>query len=369
MRAGRHFLLRGESLRAIIEGIPAGYDIIGPVREKWAVNLAVLDSADDLSLNSRSEESPGRYRLRDENAGPGEARPMNSAKSFTHRARETLYRARLDEDRQWQYRPAAAPKVKQAFFGLHACDIAGMSVMDRTFNKRFRDAQYDRRRQHTIVIGVDCFEPGENCFCSTFNAGPTLTNGFDLGLSRFGDEYLVEIATDMGARIMNDVDLKPAHRDMLELRKKRAASARAGMVRAFDLKQAVKVLNKNYEHPYWFEVSERCLSCANCINVCPTCYCYQILDKSNLALTETARVRQWDACQNLDFAAVHGGNFRPNRADRIRQWVNHKLNWTIEQYGCAGCVGCGRCITWCPTAIDITEPVRRLGGKEIKLVA
>ncbi len=137
------------------------------------------------------------------------------------------------------------------------------------------------------------------------------------------------------------------------------------MSKAFDLKKGLRALNDNYDHPYWEEPADRCLSCGNCINVCPTCFCYRTTEESTVDQAVTARTRQWDACQNKDFAAVHGGNFRPERVDRIRQWVYHKINWSIEQYGVSGCVGCGRCVTWCPTAIDITEPVWRLGGKDI----
>jgi len=369
LRRARHFLIESANLSDIVDAIPQGYDVIAPVKQEWAVNLAKIDSSADLALGWKSDEHPGRYRLRRAATGLEGARPMTSPKWFTHRPIETLSNARRDENGDWQYETPMAPTVKQAFFGVRACDVSGMLVMDRTFNRQFHDAQYDAARRNNIIIGISCFDPGNNCFCSTFNTGPELKDGFDIGLSDFNDKYLIEVATDAGAKIIAGVDVKPAGRRLLEIKEERTAAARRRMARAFDLQKAVKVLNANYDHPYWQEPSARCLSCANCINVCPTCYCYQIDDKSNLAQTETSRERRWDACQNLEFAAVHGGNFRPKRVDRIRQWCNHKLNWTIEQYGCAGCVGCGRCITWCPTAIDITEPVWRLGGRAMKLAA
>lgn len=371
LRDTGYFLLKSGRIDPIIDGIPEDFDIFGPVKSEWALNYAKIKSADDLALDCASDEGSGYYRLRDAapGSGPAAARTMNSPKWFTHRPRELLLRARRDENGDYNYEDAPEEVPKQAFFGLKACDISAMHILDRTFAGRFHDPAYERRRRETIIIGVDCFEPGDNCFCPTFGTGPGLKNGFDIGLSYFGDDVLVAAATDTGAGILAGADLEPAHPRLLDTREQLLERAHGRMTRAFDLDKAVKALNAGYNDAYWQEPSERCLSCANCINVCPTCYCYRLVDKTSIDLSECTRTRVWDACQHLEFAAVHGGNFRPHRADRLRQWVNHKLNWTREQYGVAGCVGCGRCITWCPTGIDITEPVRRLGGTGVKFAS
>ena len=371
------YIIDAQDLRSIVGAIPSDYQVIGPVKEKLAVNLKPIETASDLAFGVRIEEARATYKMH-EDGGPNDlsaARPMNSPKSFNLVSREVLCVTHRPSDTAngsktpVSYAGPADNAKKKAFFGLNACDVSGMRILDKTFEQRYRDPAYEREREDTLIIGNNCFAPGNNCFCSTFELGPGLTRGYDIGLSLFDETYLVEVATEAGADIMSRVVTRPAPTEMIAEKESRLRHASQNMKKAFDLKRAVKVLNDNYDHPYWQEPSERCLSCANCINVCPTCYCYRVEEKTSANLETSTRSRVWDACQNLEFAAVHGGNFRPERVDRIRQWVNHKLNWTIEQYGSAGCVGCGRCVTWCPTAIDITEPVWRLGGKDIGLSA
>jgi sulfhydrogenase subunit beta (sulfur reductase) len=364
------FAIPADRIGQIVEALPSDYRAIGPVKEKWAVNLGTVNSGSDLATGLATEEKPGTYKLVEGVAFDlSGARPMTSPKWFTHRPYELLYRTKRGPDGELKHETPADEPPKQAFFGLHACDVSGMYVLDRTFEQKYTDPLYQRRRQNTIIIGQNCLNPGSTCFCSTFDTGPGLKGGFDIGLTYLDGEYLVETATATGAEIVSRIEAKPAAPAMITAKINGLRQAKRTMTRAFDLKRGVDTLNANYNHPYWSEPSARCLSCANCINVCPTCYCYRIADKTTIDLSESRRTRVWDACQHLEFAAVHGGNFRPERVDRIRQWVNHKINWTIEQYGCAGCVGCGRCITWCPTMIDITEPVWRLGGKDVSLAA
>jgi ferredoxin len=124
-----------------------------------------------------------------------------------------------------------------------------------------------------------------------------------------------------------------------------------------------RLLYDNLEHPRWDEVATRCLSCTNCTQVCPTCFCVTVEDHSNLKGTVAERTRVWDSCFTLDFSHVYGGNIRPTIRSRYRQWLTHKLASWIDQFGIIGCVGCGRCITWCPVGIDITEEVRAIRGK------
>ncbi len=370
LRENQHFLMEPGGLEQIAEAVPGDFQLIGPVREKWAINLAPFEHTDELAFGCKVNERRASYRIEDDpgNLDLSAARPMNSPKSFNFHPKETIYETRRENGGVAYETPQLAPD-KKVFFGIHACDVAGLFVLDRTFSRRYPDPAYAARRQDTIVIGVNCLEPGANCFCSTFDTGPDLKGGFDIGLSWIDDKWLVEVATETGARLMSEVDKEPARPEVMELKNEKIRAARSSMAKAFDLKKGLRALNDNYDHPYWEEPAERCLSCANCINVCPTCFCYRMTDESALDGAVTARTRQWDACQNEQFASVHGGNFRPERVDRIRQWVNHKINWTIEQYGVSGCVGCGRCVTWCPTAIDITEPVWRLGGKDIGFTA
>jgi len=364
-------LIFAEELTQIVAVLMAeGYTVIGPKDKKLALNLEKLSSPDELALGFVSEEKEGYYRLKPaKTLAIDAAKPMNSPKYYTEKANQLLYTA-SQVNNQWEFKTAVVEPEPIAFFGLNACDVASLYILDLTFKQEFKDPVYEKNRQAVqFVVGVNCTHPGNNCFCSTYNTGPRLTYPYDLGLTCLGETYLVEAGSQKGKEVLAKLKSEPASQAHLQQKETLLEKAKKQMSKAFNLKKACQVLADNYEHPYWDEPSERCLSCANCINVCPTCYCYQIYRRANLSADEVAVFRSLDACHHLEFAAVHGGNFRPRRVDRLRHWVNHKIFWTIEQYGVPGCVGCGRCITWCPTAIDITEPVFRLGGREVKIAA
>ena len=124
------------------------------------------------------------------------------------------------------------------------------------------------------------------------------------------------------------------------------------------------LLYRNYENPRWIEVANRCLTCGNCTLVCPTCFCNTIYEATDLAGKHAERWRKWDSCFNVDFSYIHGGSIRSSPMSRYRQWMTHKLATWIDQFGTSGCVGCGRCITWCPVGIDITEESRAIRESE-----
>jgi formate hydrogenlyase subunit 6/NADH:ubiquinone oxidoreductase subunit I len=131
-------------------------------------------------------------------------------------------------------------------------------------------------------------------------------------------------------------------------------------IRHLDTAGLRDLLYENFEHPRWDNVAARCLSCANCTMVCPTCFCTTVEDVSDISGNHAERWRRWDSCFTQSFSYIHGGSVRTSAKSRYRQWMTHKLaSWT-DQFGTSGCVGCGRCITWCPVGIDITEEVRAI---------
>ena len=141
--------------------------------------------------------------------------------------------------------------------------------------------------------------------------------------------------------------------------------AATDMGRTMETGDIRELLLGNLEHPRWEEVSDRCLTCGNCTLVCPTCFCHSVDDVTDLASGEAERTRRWDSCFNLEHSYIHGGSVRTSGRSRYRQWMTHKLATWIDQFGTSGCVGCGRCITWCPVAIDITEEAAAIRATDL----
>jgi len=224
-----------------------------------------------------------------------------------------------------------------------------------------RDEDYASRRENALIIAVNCGQAGGTCFCVSMKTGPEVTSGYDLVLTEILDDgphrFLAAAGSKIGVDLLDEMSAKEAAEADHEAA--RAAVAKAGkqMGRTMDTTGIKELLQGNLEHPRWDEVASRCLSCANCTLVCPTCFCTTVDDVTDLGGDHAERWRRWDSCFTLDFSCLHGGSVRSSPKSRYRQWMTHKLAHWIDQFGSSGCVGCGRCITWCPVGIDITEEV------------
>ena len=199
------------------------------------------------------------------------------------------------------------------------------------------------------------------------NTGPRAKGGFDLALDELLEDgrhvFVVTAGSARGREILRQLPGEAAgESDLQAARDGTRACAEAQQRRMGEGVEAL--LKRNYEHPHWADVAQRCLSCANCTLVCPTCFCGTVEDRSSLDGAEAERWRRWDSCFSLDFSYLHGGAVRTEVASRYRQWITHKLSHWHDQFGMSGCVGCGRCIGWCPVGIDITAEVAALQASE-----
>jgi ferredoxin len=196
--------------------------------------------------------------------------------------------------------------------------------------------------------------------------GPRPTKGFDLCLTEILDEeghrFVVEVGTDRGAEVLDAVTDSIAADADLEAAAEVTARAVERMGRSMETEGLRDLLYGAAESPRWEAIAERCLACGNCTAVCPTCFCTGVEDVTSLAGDEVVRERVWDSCFDTSFSYLHGGAVRGSTGARYRQWMTHKLAGWQDQFGSSGCVGCGRCITWCPVGIDITEEVAHLRG-------
>ena len=353
-----------ERLRGALAG--AGYDVWGPVERAGAVVLDRLDHADALPRGQRAEQAPGRYRL----APTGDARRFAAVhgadgwKRLLHPPRVRLWSCARAANGELAFTPDGEPPARPyAFFGVRPCDLAAISRLDDVVAAAAApDPVHAARRDGAFVVAVDCAEPAETCFCASMGTGPQAEAGFDWRLTEFADgdghRFLVTAGSARGAELLAPVGLAPAGAADLAARERQGEAAVMG--RRLEVDGLREALLARRESSHFERVAERCLGCANCTMVCPTCFCTTVEDASDLAGTRAERHRLWDSCFTLDFSYVNGGPVREGGAARYRQWLLHKLATWWDQFDACGCVGCGRCIAWCPVGIDITEEAAAL---------
>jgi ferredoxin len=347
-----------------------GYRIIGPTVRDNAIILDTIHSPNELPRGAGDDQSPARYRLRrrDDGASFGWAVGPHAWKRFLHPPVQTFGRVRREETSRASGEPGFAlfsPDIDadepaMAFFGVRPCDLSAIRRLDAVFlHGPYVEPGYARRRRKALIIVAQCTEPSGTCFCASMNTGPAALDGFDVALTEIFIDgvpvYLAETGSDRGAELFRDVSCRtstPAEESAAQ-RAIEAAAKRMG--RHLELDGLSDLMRRSIEHPRWQQTAQRCLSCTNCTMVCPTCFCTTVEDSTDLTGTSAERRRRWDSCFTLDFSYIHGGSVRPSAMSRYRQWIMHKLSTWVDQFGTYGCTGCGRCITWCPVGIDITQ--------------
>ena len=356
-----------EGLQALLDVLAKrGYRVVGPTLRDQAIVYDDIKTVKDLPSGWTDEQDGGRYRLvrRSDEALFGYAVGPQSWKKFLYPSIQKLWRA-TREAGAVKMTPEADPAERFAFFGVRACELHAIAIQDRVFmNGAMSDTHYRARRENAFLVAVNCGTAGGTCFCVSMNTGPKADGGFDLALTELieGGKHLftVEAGSDKGRDVLAALPHQAAKKEELAAAEAVVAKTAASMGRTMRADDLHDLLLGNLDHPRWDDVAERCMSCANCTMVCPTCFCMTVEDSSDLAGVESSRSRRWDSCFTMDHTYVHGGSVRASAKSRYRQWLTHKLATWIDQFGSSGCVGCGRCITWCPVGIDITEEVAAL---------
>ncbi len=361
--------LQKPALGQVLENLrKAGYKLIGPTAREGAVVLDEIASLEDLPRGWMEEQQPGRYRLKKASDSQYFAHTVgpHSWKRYLYPPRTDLFTARR-VDGEWRFDPLVQPAPALAFVGVRSCDLAAIDLLDRVFlGGEFRDAGYAMRRRRVFILAVNCTAAAPTCFCTSWGTGPRAKGGFDLGLTELPESFLVAIGSERGAEAIQGVDWEPASAFDLARALEMTLEAEKSIQRQVRTDDLPRMVYDNLESAEWDAVGARCLACGNCTFVCPTCFCSTVEDTGNLDNSCTTRTRMWDSCFAPDYSHVHGGNTRPSIRARYRQWLSHKVASWIEQFGQPGCVGCGRCLTWCPVGIDLTEEIRNLRGQETK---
>ncbi len=346
----------------VAELVAAGFDVVGPRLTDGAITIGPLRTAADLPVGVTERQEPGTYRLerRADHARFGFTVGPSGFKRYLYPPRETLFAV---DTRDGAFRVQTPPPPRPlALFGARACDLAALAIHDRVLSGGpFADERFTQRRRSAFIVAVPCAESAPTCFCASLGTGPEVDAGFDLRLSELVDdtrhELLLEAGSERGAALLARLPGREATDADIDEARRAVAHARDTQTRRIDLDGLAGALASQPEHPRWNDVARRCLACGNCTMVCPTCFCTAVRDGGDLAGTRSERTREWDSCFTADFSYVHGGPVRPSTRARYRQWLTHKLDTWQTQFGTPGCVGCGRCITWCPTGIDLTEEV------------
>ncbi|WP_284574395.1 4Fe-4S dicluster domain-containing protein [Streptomyces sp. 2P-4] len=344
-----------------------GRTVIGPTVRDAAIVLDELESAAELPYGWGVELEAGRYRVRRREDGAAFAHSAGpqSWKSFLHPERVRQWSADREPGGGLTVREEEQESAAYAFLGVRPCDLRAIRILDRVMSGgRYRDPAYLSRRTGAFLIAVECTEPGATCFCVSMGTGPAADAGYDLALTEVvdgaGHRFLCRSGTGEGASVLAEIPRSAADdatRTAAADGVRRAAEHMGRSMPPVDLRT---LMRDTLEADRWDDVTARCLSCGNCTMVCPTCFCTTTEDVTDLTGDHAERWRRWDSCYDLDFSLLHGGPVRATPRSRYRQWLTHKLGTWHDQFDSSGCVGCGRCIVWCPTGIDLTEEAHAL---------
>ncbi len=346
-----------------------GYRVLGPTVRDGAIVYEEVESAADLPIGWKDVSDAGSYRLerRGDEARFGYAVGPHSWKQFLFPPKIRLWQAKRGADGfEVEEEPCDDPPL--ALIGVRACELHGIAIQDRVFlGGSFADRDYAARRKDAFIVAVNCFEPSGTCFCTSMGTGPKAEKGYDLALTEILDgahRLLVEAGTERGAEVMGRLPSRAAEPQDLESAAASIDRAAERMGRSVDATDLRDLLARNLESERWDEVATRCLTCGNCTLVCPTCFCSSVEDVTDLTGEHAERTRSWDSCFSVDHSYIHGGSIRPSARSRYRQWLTHKFGTWYDQFDSSGCVGCGRCIAWCPVGIDVTEELTAIRADE-----
>jgi len=358
-------VLQPHQLDELIQSLAlAEFQVVGPTEKDGVISYEAINSADQLPVGIIDHQSPGKYALQNIHSSRffGYTVSPYSWKKYLNPPVQSSFK--VNQNRKGISFEVANDEHRYAFLGVRGCELNAIKIQDNIFlNGNYTDPNYKRRRKQSMIIAVECFNTCETCFCDSVGFGPEIPDGADIVLAEIFEDkdhyFLARSETEKGQDIFNRLSLKDADDGQALIKDAQLESVRTQLKRHVQTSGLKSNLMANPDHPRWDEVAERCLACANCTMVCPTCFCSTVEDINDLDST-TDRQMRWDSCFTSEFTYIHGGNTRESVKSRYRQWLTHKFASWQDQFDSLGCVGCGRCITWCPPGIDITEELEAL---------
>lgn len=352
-----------------------GFCVVGPTIDQQAILYDEITSVLQLPRGFSDSQSPALYQISKTPSGPASQKYFHfnlgphSWKKYLYPPHSILPGEHSSQQPDEPNEPSTAKPL--AILGARACELAAIAIQDRVFlSGPFVDSDYALRRKDLLVIAVQCTTAANTCFCASMNTGPALPDpethpqSFDLALTELvlNDQhgFAIQAGSNRGQELLEKLDTTRATHEMLEMCDQSINHLAASMNRSMPSGNLRDPLMARLNHPHWEDVAKRCLSCANCTMVCPTCFCSSVDEVHDLVDETIVRQRRWDSCFNPDFSHTSGAPVRNTIRSRYRQWLTHKLATWHDQFDTSGCVGCGRCIAWCPVGIDLTQEVAKL---------
>lgn len=365
-----NYFLPHAQLQGLIDSLlAAGYSCVGPKIRDGAIVYDILTQATELPWGIRDHQAPGEYRLEtlEKKQAFSWANGPQAIKPILFKPSETVWKVVRNSAGKLEFIPQQASEIPVAIIGARACDLAAMAIQDKVFLAKDKtDERYKQRRESLFIVAVNCTYSSSNCFCVSAGTGPNISQPFDLLMTELDDGFVIKSGSERGDAILVTLNLYLAtdqHISAAIQSVDKAATMQTKRIPLDNKSELRDLLFANLNHARWDEVAERCLSCGNCTSVCPTCFCHSQIDKPNLDGTVSERQREWDSCFTAGHSELGGKPLRAETSQRYRQWLTHKVGSWFDQFGTSGCVGCGRCTTWCPVGIDITEELAAIAGE------
>ena len=368
----QRWVLPKEALAELVDTLGQdGYTVIAPTIREEVVAFREIRSADEIARGKRDTQAGGHYRLVD---GPADqyfeyvVGPESPKRHFFPPVQKLFSLQASGKGFEITASPPQAPKL--AMVGVRPCEVAAILTQNRVFGvsegqqapRSEAEIYYRQVARQVLLVAVNCTRPGGTCFCSSMGTGPAVSQGYDLALTELRAGFVVRVGSDRGQALLRRLSTRAPSASELELEELKLVMAGQRMGRQLDTRGVPELLDEQIEHPRWAEVAKRCLSCGNCTMVCPTCFCSTVVDSNSLADGSVTRTRYWESCHTHQFSATTSGPVRNTIRARYRHWLRHKMSTWWQQFGSSGCVGCGRCITWCPKGIDLTEEIAAIRG-------
>ncbi|MFH1613286.1 MAG: 4Fe-4S dicluster domain-containing protein [bacterium] len=342
----KYYTIEKQKIKNLFESLKNKYRIAGPTRKENQYVINFLDSPEELILLHKP--------------------PILSLKKYYLPQEETLFSFKIENIKAETSNIDQTPLI---IFGAHTCDIAGILCLDNACGVNPIDKTFFKRKKNIIIIGIECLEPcDEHATCITMGTNNP-KGGYDLMLTDIGEEYAIQINSPEGENLVNNYkfvfkDISDIEYKLSKNRQEKDEKWKKNLIPNHD--EIGKILSKTKKNTLWDEIGKKCVSCGNCTNVCPTCYCFDVKDDIELNLKEGKRYRTWDSCQLKNFAEVAGGeNFREERKSRQQHRFFRKFLYCVEKYNRNFCVGCGRCTRACMAKINLYETINSLAKENI----